>query len=224
MSRNVPSLPPSRLSAPERREQLLDVAIGLFADHGLSGTTTIAVAKAGGVSQPYIMKMFGSKEQLITAVGELTIERISGTFRRTLAALPADADAEEVRTAMGVAYVELVVDRATLLSMAQFFSLGTDPVFGPMAREGFMSIYRILRQEAGFDAEEAVRFVQVGMLINTLASTRMFEHADDDPEIKEMVSLAFNHDADEIIGLLSGTVPGLTREVGAGRDPGEEAH
>ena len=42
-----------------------------FADHGAHGMSTETIAKAVGISQPYIFRLFGTKKELVKA----TIER-----------------------------------------------------------------------------------------------------------------------------------------------------
>ncbi|MBT8484530.1 MAG: TetR/AcrR family transcriptional regulator [Phycisphaerales bacterium] len=63
----------ARMRAPERREQLLEVAAGLFAERGYHGTTTAELAAAAGVTEPILYRHFESKrvlfETLIEAVG-----------------------------------------------------------------------------------------------------------------------------------------------------------
>ena len=56
-----------RLSAAERRAQLIDVAIPLFGEHGFAGTTTKSIARAAGVSEAIIFRHFQSKEELYGA-------------------------------------------------------------------------------------------------------------------------------------------------------------
>src|SRR4051794_29580777 len=60
-----------RKSAEERREEILEAALVEFAAHGLYGGSTEAIARAVGISQPYVFRLFGTKKELFTA----TIER-----------------------------------------------------------------------------------------------------------------------------------------------------
>ena len=53
-----------RLSARERRIQIIDAAITLFGRHGYNGTTTKALAEAAGVSEATIFKHFPTKDAL----------------------------------------------------------------------------------------------------------------------------------------------------------------
>ena len=59
-----------RLSAPERRAQIIDAAIALFGRHGFKGTTTKALAQASGVSEATIFKHFPTKNDLYAAAFE----------------------------------------------------------------------------------------------------------------------------------------------------------
>src|SRR5262245_57719729 len=57
-----------RLKAPERREQLIDVATKLFAKSGYEATTTAAIAEAAGVTEPILYRHFNSKQELFVAI------------------------------------------------------------------------------------------------------------------------------------------------------------
>ena len=56
-----------RLSSEERRVQIIDTALGLFADKGLNGTRTKEIAKAAGISETLIFQHFKTKEDLYRA-------------------------------------------------------------------------------------------------------------------------------------------------------------
>lgn len=66
-----------RLKAPQRREQLIEVATRLFAKSGYDATTTSAIAEAAGVTEPILYRHFDSKQELFVAivrnVSELTM-------------------------------------------------------------------------------------------------------------------------------------------------------
>ena len=49
------------MSADDRRELVLAAATRAFARGGYAGTSTDAVAKEAGVSQPYVVRIFGTK-------------------------------------------------------------------------------------------------------------------------------------------------------------------
>lgn len=53
-----------RLSGEERRNQILDAALKLFADKGFSGTKTREIAELAGISETLIFQHFKTKEDL----------------------------------------------------------------------------------------------------------------------------------------------------------------
>src|SRR6186997_1889035 len=57
-----------RLKAPQRREQLIEVATKLFARGGYEATTTAAIALAAGVTEPILYRHFKSKQELFVAI------------------------------------------------------------------------------------------------------------------------------------------------------------
>ncbi len=67
-----------RLKAPQRRDQLIEVATKLFARTGYEATTTSAIAEAAGVTEPILYRHFKSKQELFVAivrsVSDLTME------------------------------------------------------------------------------------------------------------------------------------------------------
>ena len=54
----------TRKSATERRVDVLEPAREVFAEHGLSGASTDAIARKAGISQPYLFRLFGTKKEL----------------------------------------------------------------------------------------------------------------------------------------------------------------
>src|SRR5436305_1136059 len=57
-----------RLKAPQRRQQLIDVATKLFAEYGYDATTTAAIAAAAGVTEPILYRHFETKQELFVAI------------------------------------------------------------------------------------------------------------------------------------------------------------
>jgi AcrR family transcriptional regulator len=180
------SAPATRMAAADRRELVLAAAAGVFGERGYIGATTDAVAKASGVSQPYVVRMFGTKAALFQAVLERSLDKLIGSFREEIAGN--QAGSEDLQMCIGRRYIELLADRGLLLSLMQAFMLGADPEIGPTARKGFLRVYRLLRDEAGFTPEQATEFLSGGMMINTLVGLRMGADFDTDPEIREMIT------------------------------------
>ena len=70
-----------RLTAPARREQILDVALQVFAQRGFHGTSMNEVAEAAGVTKPVLYQHFDSKRDLyhslLQEVGNRLLSSIS---------------------------------------------------------------------------------------------------------------------------------------------------
>ncbi len=181
----------------DRRELILDAAMQVFGDYGYVGTTTAVVAKAAGVSQPYVVRMFGTKQQLFLDVLHRALDLLMTAFRGALAA----DDGLPASRRIGIAYVELAARRGLLLSLMHAFVLGAEPVIGTEAREGFMCVYRFLRDEAGFSPEESAQFLSGGMLINTLVGLRMIDDYDASPEVQELFAATLPEKLDVVLAL-----------------------
>ncbi len=169
------------MKAEDRRESILAAAAGVFGDYGYFGTTTDQVAKAAGVSQPYVSRMFGTKEQLFLEVLERSLTTLLATFRFVIAS----GKGPDLMGRLGVAYVTLLEDRGLLLTLMQAFVMGSDPVIGKAGRRGFLDVYELLRTEAGFTADEVRAFLAQGMLINTMVGLRMSDEYDTSALAKE---------------------------------------
>ena len=196
--------PAARMKSPERRELILRAATVVFGERGYVGATTDAVAKAAGVSQPYVVRMFGTKEALFLAVLERALGRLLGGFRRALvdeSSVGPDGEPLPVRTRLGIAYADMLADRGLLLSLMHAFVLGAEPNIGERARQGFLEVYRFLRDEAGFSADEANEFLSVGMLLNTMVGLRMADEYETDPGARELLNCVLPTKIDALLDL-----------------------
>jgi AcrR family transcriptional regulator len=175
------------MRAEERREFILRAATEVFGDYGYVGTTTAEIARAAGVSQPYVVRVFGTKERLFLEVLARSLDLLLAAFRGALA----DATEEPVDRRIGIAYVGLTAQRGLLPSLMHAFVLGRDPGIGPAARDGFMVVYRFLREEAGLTPDESQNLLSGGMLVTTMIGLRMTDDLDRDAGVRELLTTAF---------------------------------
>lgn len=75
----------TRLSAGERRDQIIDVAIHVFARHGYHGTSMNEVAEAAGVTKPVLYQHFSSKHELYLALIDDAGRRMISTISKATA-------------------------------------------------------------------------------------------------------------------------------------------
>ena len=83
----------TRMSASERREQLIAVARGLFAERGFDATSVEEVAARAQVSKPVVYEHFGGKEGLYAVVVDREITTISAAISSAIADPTTDATA-----------------------------------------------------------------------------------------------------------------------------------
>src|SRR5215210_172571 len=100
-----------RKSAEERRAQILQAALAEFAAHGFEGGSTEAIARAVGISQPYVFRLFGTKKELFMA----TIERCMAGTLEMMRAASAGLKGEEALEAIGEAYMQRLAGNPTYL-------------------------------------------------------------------------------------------------------------
>ncbi|MEU3780902.1 MULTISPECIES: helix-turn-helix domain-containing protein [Streptomyces] len=72
----------ARISARERRKNVVRAAIAEFALKGYYGTSTEAIAKRVGVTQPYLFRLFPGKKAIFVAASVRSTEDTRLTFER----------------------------------------------------------------------------------------------------------------------------------------------
>lgn len=160
-------------TADERRETILQAAERVFAARGLHGTPTMEIARAAGISQAYLFRLFPTKSELFIALARRCNERIHHAFAQ--AAATAKASGAAILPAMGHAYMELLADRNLLLVQLHAHAASDDPVIRDEMRRGFARIVELVERESGAGGEAVQRFFAHGMLLNVLAAMRAEE-------------------------------------------------
>lgn len=156
----------TRLTAAVRGEQVLDAAVTAFATGGYAGTKTDEIARLAGVSQPYVIRLFGSKKQLFLATFGRVLDRIEEIFRA------AGADNADLGT-LGPSYKTFMAERDLLAVLMHGFAASSDPAIGDVVRERFGRIYTLIRELTGADATAARRFMSTGMLMTVFAAMQV---------------------------------------------------
>ena len=164
-------------TAEERREAVLRAASRKFAQRGYHGTPTMEIARAAGISQAYLFRLFPTKAQLFGAVVERCLARVHEAFAE--AARRAREAGEPVKPAMGAAYGHLLEDRELLLNeLHSHAAAASDPVVREIVRRGFADLYDLVSAQTGASPEEVQRFFATGMLITVLAALDVTELRD----------------------------------------------
>ncbi|MEV4621894.1 TetR/AcrR family transcriptional regulator [Asanoa sp. NPDC049573] len=179
----------TRLTAAERSEQLIDAAIVAFAKGGYAGTTTDDIARLAEVSQPYVIRLFGSKKALFIMVIEHVSGRIQQAFRDA-------APAEGAQLADLANGFDTLLARRHLLPVLLhgFAAANADDEIGRVARACYGDIYTLVQELTGTTPAEARDFISTGMLLTVLASMRVIgpEPVAQEPWMIQMID-SFEH-------------------------------
>jgi AcrR family transcriptional regulator len=161
-----------RKTAEERREQVLDAALEVFAEHGLSGASTDEIARKAGISQPYLFRLFHTKKELFIASTERCFSETLETFQRAAEGKSGD----EALKAMGEAYAELIRSNPNRLrGQMQTYAACDDPQICAVARTGYGELVDFVQRVSGVSNERLSEFFARGMLINVVASMDLLD-------------------------------------------------
>jgi AcrR family transcriptional regulator len=163
----------TRKSATERRDEILEAALVEFAAHGLDGGSTEAIAKAVGISQPYVFRLFGTKKQLFIATIERCMRGTLDMFHTASAGLKG----EDALHAIGEAYTERLASDPTYLhsQMQAYAASGADQEIREVVRRGYGELVEYVERVSGAPSEEIAHFFAKGMLLNVIASMDLLQ-------------------------------------------------
>lgn len=156
----------TRMSAEERREEILEAAREEFASTGLHGTSTETIAERAGISQPYLFRLFGTKKELYLASVRRCFRETMETFQRAAEG----KRGEEALQAMGEAYVALLSGRSRLQAQMQAYASCDDPEICAVVREGYGDLFTWVERVSGLEPAAVSDFFARGMLLNVAAS------------------------------------------------------
>ncbi len=160
-----------RHTADERREAVLEAASREFSRKGLHGASTDAIAKAAGISQPYIFRLFGTKKELYLATTTRKMEETYQVFERA----SRGKSGREALEAMGEAYMGLIEDRERLQLMLQCFAGCDDPDVREGVRRVWSDLVELVERVSGEPPEVVSSFFARGMLLNVVNAMQLFE-------------------------------------------------
>lgn len=178
------------MNADDRRQLVLEAAIRAFARGGYAGTSTDKVAREAGVSQPYVVRIFGTKLELFLEVFAHATGQVDQAFAAVIDDPDFDPAAEDARERLGFAYSALLGDHDLLQVMMHGFSGGGTEEIARAARHCMGRIFETVRR-TGWTDDEVRDFVAHGMLINVMLSMRAPEHLDEDPAIATLAACTF---------------------------------
>ncbi|MFN8113363.1 MAG: helix-turn-helix domain-containing protein [Solirubrobacterales bacterium] len=165
---NPPATTRTLSTAEERRETLVAAALPIFAEQGYRAASTVAIAKAAGISQAYLFRLFPTKADLFVAAYDDARAQIVGLLTR--AADEAGAEMEPLE-AMGRAYGEMLETQRVLLQIQlQAQVVADEPKIVAGAQRMFRDLYALASERSGADEDELRAWFAQGMLMNVMAA------------------------------------------------------
>jgi len=162
----------TRLTAGERREEILRAAVTHFGRTGLHGTSTETIAQEVGVSQPYLFRLFGTKKALFIEAVRWGFEVTATAFRE---AGEAAVDERDAFRRIGMAYGSVITDRRYLGIQLQAYAATDDEDIRQVVEEGFGSLVQAIVRYTDPTPEQLAAFLGRGMLMNVAGSLGLLE-------------------------------------------------
>lgn len=192
-------VPTTRMPAAERRALILDAARDLFGRRGYHGTTTDQIAAAAGISQPYVVRMFGTKEALFLEVFADTMATLLDEWRDAFASLSPEESAAHV---IGERFFDLAAKRGLHTLLLQGFVSGAEAAIGTAARDGFLEMYRFLRDEAGLQDEQIQGLLGSGMIFAVMLAIDMSSLFDQDADAAALLRATFGTRCGQVLEIV----------------------
>jgi AcrR family transcriptional regulator len=164
--------PTARLTAEERRDEIVAAASIEFSSTGYAGTSTDAIARRSGVSQPYLFQLFGTKKELFLAAVRDCFDRTGSAFEQSAKA-PRDAGLgpKAILEEMGHGYIRLLLaDRNILRLQLQAYAACGDLDIQSVVRDNYGVLWQSVSRLSGADADAVRNWFAEGMLCNVIAS------------------------------------------------------
>lgn len=170
----------TRLTADERRTDVIAAASREFAARGYAGTSTQAIAERAGVSQPYLFQLFGTKKELFIAAVHACFARTRATFAASGRASAAESsDPTAILAAMGCSYHDLLRDRDMLRLQLHAYAACDDLDIRAAVRGEWTVLYETVARLSGADPRAVHAWFAEGMLLNVAASIGNIDDAVD---------------------------------------------
>ena len=176
--------PNPRMHLADRRRLLVEAAIAEFGLHGLAGTTTDAIARRAGISQPYVVRLFGTKKALFIAAIERCFDRVTSTFREAAES----AEPSRRLQAMGEAYKHELFDRERLLFQLQGYAAAGDPEIRELVGRRYGELWKEVADLSGAGPQAVKAFFAVGMLLTVAAAIGVPELAEENAWARDLLA------------------------------------
>jgi AcrR family transcriptional regulator len=168
----------SRRTAAERRTDVIAAAIIEFATYGLHGASTEAIAARAGISQPYVLRLFGTKKALFLAAVQAVTEQIMDLWKRALEEADPALSPEEMLRTLGEHYKVLMVEVHGLRLILQSFSSAEDPEIRAESHRCLKDMHSWITANVRAHPASIQRWFATGMMLTVATSIGAVELVD----------------------------------------------
>ncbi|WCB92235.1 HTH-type transcriptional regulator BetI [Baekduia alba] len=127
---------PTRLSAPQRREQLLDVTTAIVSEDGFHAVSIEAIAKRAGITRPIVYEHFGDLPGVLKAVVEREMGRAYAQVSETALTDLTAGSARQLMIESLRAYLQAVRDHPTTWRLVLMAPEGAPPLLRASIERG----------------------------------------------------------------------------------------
>lgn len=186
-----------RMTAAQRREQLIGVARELFAEKGFEGTSVEEIAARAEVSKPVVYEHFGGKEGAYAVVVDRETQALLGSIRSALTTPNAGSRALLERGALALLnYIEACPDGFRILSRDS--SVGTPHgSFASILSDIAVQVEDLLAErfsQTGLDPSFAGLYSQALVGLVAMTGQQWLESREPSREVvaRHLINLAWN--------------------------------
>ena len=158
-----------RSTARARRQEVLSAACDVFARSGYHATTVVDVAEATGISQAYVMRLFGSKLGLFVSVVDECNGRVASALAEAADQVPGGTPGA-VLDAMYGAYAGLISERSLIMVQVHAQSVADIPEIRDAVRRGLRTLVESVTVRSHASDAQVQRIVAFGMLCQLIVA------------------------------------------------------
>ncbi len=104
---------PGSYTPPQTR--IIDAALALFAEHGISGTSLQMIADAIGVTKAAVYHQYNTKDEIVLAVAEVVLKGLEAALTRA----EAERSRSRARAVLIAGMIDLAVEQRRMASVLQ---------------------------------------------------------------------------------------------------------
>lgn len=174
-----------RRTAEERRTDVIAAAMVEFGTYGYHGGSTERIARSAEISQPYVLRLFGTKLNLFIATLEAVSESILSTWQRALEGT--DVTGWDALMALGQSYTRGDNTAIRFRMILQGAAAAEHPEIETAINAHMDLLWRWVQLATGADDTEIQRFWAYGMMQTMAIAMNAHKYMRESPRAHAMI-------------------------------------